>query len=158
MTLFISPSPPPPSLSLSLSLSVSPLPLLSERQVNYSYQSYSQKYHQLFGIPMVVKMRRQCTYRDLYAAIYQRYAHALSEWAGVDSSEKSELVILMYMKCGYSVHRSSDPRNVMHKSMHAPTLSVYEGDPHTQAHVQCSTHSFTTNGRNSAHNNTSASY
>ena len=57
------------------------LTVVRERHVSYSYQSYSQKYHQLFGVPMVVKMPKKCTYRELYAAIYQRYGNALTPWS-----------------------------------------------------------------------------
>ena len=40
------------------------------REVKYTYQSYSQRYHQLFGLPLVVKMpRAECTYRQLYSTI-----------------------------------------------------------------------------------------
>ena len=69
----------------------------SERQVNYSYQSYSQKYHQQFGVPMVIKMPKKCTYRELYSAIYQRYAKALTPWTVVKqlATEKGLLEALV---------------------------------------------------------------
>ena len=56
--------PPPPSL-LPLLFPSSPSSLFSSsvREVKYTYQSYSQRYHQLFALPLIVKVPRVgCTY------------------------------------------------------------------------------------------------
>ena len=83
----------------------------SERQVNYSYQSYSQKYHQLFGVPMVIKMPKKCTYRELYSAIYQRYAKALTPWTVVKqlASEKGLLDCTIMRLCSWRTWSSIVP-------------------------------------------------
>ncbi len=42
----------------------------SVREVRYTYQPYTQRYHHLFGLPVVVPVPRQnCTYRNLYDAV-----------------------------------------------------------------------------------------
>ena len=68
--------------------------------MNYSYQSYSQKYYQLFGVPLVIKMPKKCTYRDLYTAICGRLGGALTAWSEAKQqvSEQGELAGCGWLK------------------------------------------------------------
>ena len=52
----------------------------SEKVFRYSYQSYTQNYTQLFGVPTVVRVPQECTYRQLYDAIYKRCDRYLLSW------------------------------------------------------------------------------
>lgn len=42
------------------------------KDVRYSSTSYQQRYHQLFGVPLVVMVSRECPYLDLYKAILEK--------------------------------------------------------------------------------------
>ena len=42
------------------------------RDAGYSNTSYQQRYHHLFGIPLVVTVPRQCAYSDLYQAVVDK--------------------------------------------------------------------------------------
>ena len=42
------------------------------KDVRYSSTSYQQRYHQLFGVPLVVVVPRECTYSDIYQAVLNK--------------------------------------------------------------------------------------
>jgi len=59
------------------------------RDVKYTYQSYSQRYHQLFGLPLVVRVPRvECTYRHLYSTIMTWCRRYVKTWAEAKAADK----------------------------------------------------------------------
>lgn len=42
------------------------------KDVRYSSSSYQQRYFQLFGVPLVVMVPRECTFSDIYKAVLEK--------------------------------------------------------------------------------------
>eukprot|EP00731_Ephydatia_muelleri_P021821 Em0014g412a len=62
------------------------------KEVRYTYQSYTQRSTQLFGLPLVVEVPRdQCTYRVLYDAILDRCRRYVKKWSVVHPSRITNL-------------------------------------------------------------------
>ncbi len=44
----------------------------SVRDVRYTSSSYQSRYHQLFGLPLVVMVQKECTRSQIYAAVLDK--------------------------------------------------------------------------------------
>lgn len=50
------------------------------KDVRYSSSSYQQRYFQLFGIPLVVMVPRECTFSDIYKAVLEKGRRYIKTW------------------------------------------------------------------------------